>query len=668
MCGIFGLIVSNENNYRHQFLKNDVARLFKLSETRGKEASGISIINDSSIKVLKDNVIAKKLIKTDSYQHLFSDLIKNHNGGILGVIGHSRLVTNGNQNVYNNNQPVVYDDVIGVHNGIIVNDKQIWLDYDSLIKNSDVDSEIIFALINMFLRRKNNLSDAVLKTFEIIEGNASIAGIFKQTNSLILYTNNGSLYYAADTSKNIFVFGSEKVIIEKFIKKRHLKKKFIKVPIKKIKPNSGLVVNLLNLNKISIPTKELNNDYNANSREVILFKTNETEENFSKIETVNFHDNSQQLKFDDYINSLNARVADLRRCKKCILPETMPFIKFDNDGICNFCKSHQYYKVDDYNILLDKIKTSVDYNRDPNCLMALSGGRDSCFGLHYAVNSLKLKPIAYTYDWGLITDLARRNISRMCSSLGIEHILVSADINKKRRHVQKKVLAWLRKPNLGMVPLFQSGDKQYFYYLKKVLSDNLLDFTLYTENPLEKTNFKTGFAGVFEGNNKNSRVYDISILNKINLGLFFSKQFLTNISYLNSSIFDTFGSYLSSFFINHNFEFFYNYYKWNEDEVNKVLIDEYDWELAKDSSTTWRIGDGTAPFYNYIYYVMAGFTENDTLRSNQIREGLLSREKALDLVYNENQPRWDSIKWYCDTINISFKDSIEIINKANKVF
>ena len=64
MCGIFGLITSNKNNYRHQFLKNDVARLFKLSETRGKEASGISIINDSSIKILKDNVIAEKLIKT----------------------------------------------------------------------------------------------------------------------------------------------------------------------------------------------------------------------------------------------------------------------------------------------------------------------------------------------------------------------------------------------------------------------------------------------------------------------------------------------------------------------------------------------------------------------------------------------------------------------------
>ena len=31
--------------------------------------------------------------------------------------------------------------------------------------------------------------------------------------------------------------------------------------------------------------------------------------------------------------------------------------------------------------------------------------------------------------------------------------------------------------------------------------------------------------------------------------------------------------------------------------------------------------DGTAGFYNYVYHTVAGFTEHDTFRSNQIREG-----------------------------------------------
>jgi glucosamine--fructose-6-phosphate aminotransferase (isomerizing) len=65
---------------------------------------------------------------------------------------------------------------------------------------------------------------------------------------------------------------------------------------------------------------------------------------------------------------------------------------------------------------------------------------------------------------------------------------------------------------------------------------------------------------------------------------------------------------------------------------------EYDWEKAPDTNTTWRIGDGTAAFYNYVYYTVTGFTEHDTFRSNQIREGDLNREEALALVEDENRP------------------------------
>ena len=72
-----------------------------------------------------------------------------------------------------------------------------------------------------------------------------------------------------------------------------------------------------------------------------------------------------------------------------------------------------------------------------------------------------MNPVAYTYDWGMVTDLARRNQARLCSQLGVEHIWVSADIKQKRRNVRKNVEAWLKRPELGMVPLFMAGDKQF---------------------------------------------------------------------------------------------------------------------------------------------------------------------------------------------------------------
>ena len=113
---------------------------------------------------------------------------------------------------------------------------------------------------------------------------------------------------------------------------------------------------------------------------------------------------------------------------------------------------------------------------------------------------------------------------------------------------------------------------------------------------------------------------------------------------------------------------FFDFYKWNEQEIEKVLFNEYDWETSDDLKSTWRIGDGTASFYNYIYFNVAGFSEFDTFRSNQIREGMLTREDALNLVFEENKPRYDSIRWYLEIIGLDFTKTIEKVNMIKKLY
>ena len=271
---------------------------------------------------------------------------------------------------------------------------------------------------------------------------------------------------------------------------------------------------------------------------------------------------------------------------------------------------------------------------------------------------------------GMVTDLARRNQARLCGKLGVEHILVSADINKKRNHIRENVNAWLKKPELGMVPLFMAGDKHYFYYANKLRKQTGARLIAMSMNPFEKTDFKYGFSQIkpTRFDEKIPSVAFQNSFNKLNLFFYYGKQFLSNPAYLNTSLFDTFTAYISYYFIPHNYLFLYNYIKWDEKEIEETLIREYDWETAADTKSTWRIGDGTASFYNYIYYTVAGFSENDTFRSNQIREGLLDRTSALEIVKRDNAPRFDSIKWYCDTIGISFAETLKRINSIPKLY
>jgi len=347
----------------------------------------------------------------------------------------------------------------------------------------------------------------------------------------------------------------------------------------------------------------------------------------------------------------------LRRCTKCVLPETMPFIVFDGEGVCSYCRSYAKIAYKGEAALSELVKPFRRSDRAPECVVGISGGRDSLFALHYTKQILGMNAVAYTYDWGMVTDLARRNISRVCAQLGIEHILVSADITRKRENIRKNVLAWLKRPDLGMIPLFMAGDKQYYYYLKKVREQLGVGLSILGENMLERTDFKTGFAKIAPYRDP-EHVYTLPSSSKFKLFTFYAKQYLTNPAYINGSLFDTVWASLSYYGLGRNYCNLYTFIPWTEQEVNSTLLDVYGFELASDTRSTWRIGDGTAAFYNYIYYNVAGFTENETFRSNQIREGVLNREKALDLVRTENRPRFESIKWYCDTIGIDFEDTI----------
>jgi len=69
-----------------------------------------------------------------------------------------------------------------------------------------------------------------------------------------------------------------------------------------------------------------------------------------------------------------------------------------------------------------------------------------------------------------------------------------------------------------------------------------------------------------------------------------------------------------------------------------------------------------------MYYMMSGLTINDTFRSNQIRDGKISREEALNLLEIENRPRFNGIKWYCDKIGIDFESTMRTINNAPRLY
>jgi hypothetical protein len=666
---------SPEYRVRQKYLKHMLDDLFLLSESRGKEASGLAVQIRNSIYILKRPIPSSVLIKREEYRELQKkiftenkDTLTSTSPSPLILIGHTRLVTNGTQEQYYNNQPVIKNGIIGIHNGIIVNDEQLWKSHPMLEREFNVDTEILLALIYLQLKKNGSLIQAAKTVFGLIKGMASIGLLFDSCETLLLATNNGSLYICRSLDNKVIIFASEKHILIQLAAKKYAKDTIQKHEIIHVPPNFGYIIDLQNLvsTKFSLsPTKNPHPRSIPSERKksIIHIRPRENED-LAELSIVNINSGAFN-PFEKEYSRFEHEILSLRRCSRCVLPETVPFIEFDEKGICNYCRDYQKVVIHGGQILKNKIAPFIRADQEPDHIFMLSGGRDSCYGLHYVKTVLKLNPVAYTYDWGLITPLARRNISRMCGILGVEHILISADISKKRKNVQKNVIAWLKKPELGLVPLFMAGDKQFFYYANLLGRRFGTKLVIQCRNPLEATKFKSGFCGIKEDT---GRIYDISLWKKAKLFSYYLKQFVLNLNLINESWLDSFTGFFSAYFLHHYYLFLYDYIEWDERKIISTLREKYDWEISSDSGTTWRIGDGTSAFYNYIYYTVAGFSEHDTFLSNQIREGLIDREKALCISKEQNKPRFEAIRWYCDVIGLDFAKTLRIIQAIPKLY
>ena len=65
---------------------------------------------------------------------------------------------------------------------------------------------------------------------------------------------------------------------------------------------------------------------------------------------------------------------------------------------------------------------------------------------------------------------------------------------------------------------------------------------------------------------------------------------------------------------------------------------------------------------------MAGFTEFDTFKSNQIREGMIDRETALASLEKSNRISTEDFVWYCNTIGIDPVSALKIINNQKPLY
>lgn len=115
-------------------------------------------------------------------------------------------------------------------------------------------------------------------------------------------------------------------------------------------------------------------------------------------------------------------------CKRCVLDTTASDLRFDENGVCQYCSIHDELQNDypldaggdqkKFLAVVEKIK-EVGKGHKYDIIVGVSGGRDSSYGLHQAIK-VGLRPLAVHFDNGWNSEVAVSNIKKITQKLDVD--------------------------------------------------------------------------------------------------------------------------------------------------------------------------------------------------------------------------------------------------------
>lgn len=337
---------------------------------------------------MKRPLRARLLLRDREYAKTISHF-KNRSrsaGETIGFMGHARMVTNGSEETHDNNQPVIAHEMCILHNGIIVNDQKLWTKFPALERRFEVDTEVALSMIDHYRSENRSIIDSSAESLlHHLEGANTFAFIPADIKLIILATSNGSLYFATSITGHELIFSSERAILEKALPTRRSRKYSpIRISFMYLREKETFfsIKTYLQLNfQLDKPAPEKTPSFEKRATARTLLDIRPQRE-AKTIPTPRF--NQDAIKDNDqFIKRVNDSIKNLRRCTKCVLPETFPFIEFDENGVCSICRQYETLQFKGRDALDAVVKPFRKTHNQPDCLVPISGGRDSCYGLHY---------------------------------------------------------------------------------------------------------------------------------------------------------------------------------------------------------------------------------------------------------------------------------------------
>lgn len=314
----------------------------------------------------------------------------------------------------------------------------------------------------------------------------------------------------------------------------------------------------------------------------------------------------------------------MRRCTECILHENLPGISFNSEGVCNYCQEYVPFKEYGEDKLLELIEPVRSSSGKHNCIVPISGGRDSTYVLHLAKEVYGLNPLAVNFDNEFANPQAVKNIESACRILDVDLKVVRSKHDIATKFVRSNVRAGIP---MGLRTLAGSFCRQCAYGYQGVVymtAEKLqIPLILWGSSSAESTKDMRDLMVESKVRSRywklvNPHLY-LTEIRALQQRMEFavpgnptfsrSMPVLKNPNIREISVFD--------------------YIVWDREKIKDTIMNKLGWRKPEGHISSWRSDCRLHEIVNYCYVKLLGCTMDCIGYCNMIRSGQMTREVAL---------------------------------------
>lgn len=346
----------------------------------------------------------------------------------------------------------------------------------------------------------------------------------------------------------------------------------------------------------------------------------------------------------------------LKYCVRCCMPESNEGIKFDEMGICQACQSTEQKIHIDWTARERELRELLEHykglNNDYDCIVPISGGKDSTFQLHVITKVYGLRPLAVTFSHNWFTETGKYNLQNAIEKFNVDHIMFSPNrelINKLARESLYKIgdSCWHCHSGVGAFPL-QVAVKYRIPLL--IWGESLADMSGRSTHydPLLKFD-RDYFTRV------SAKVYPEAMVSE-NISLRELAPFKLP-SYEELEAVGVVGIHLG------------DYMFWDDERQMEFVRDVYDWREDKVEGTYKgykSVECRMAGVHDYTKFLKRGFGRGTDHASIDVRAGLLTREEAFELAKRHDVERPEALDFYLQITGFN-EEEFEAVLKEHRL-